>query len=787
MKHLAALLILLILCVYPLSQPAAAADKYHVNDKTGNKILYDDKEAKQISALVAYGWEAFNDNEFQDAEFFFKKALELSPGRPDALYGLSWTYFKTGNDPSAIEGFETLFDKGYRKVECGQALFYLYLRNGQREKAKRYLAYLSKEDQKKYKSHGTKKKGTKKGGTKKKNLYQMAQRPKKAGSTKALDQFFELAKKNEWQDLTRAFNRLSPSLKNRKDVLLVAGWAFYNTANTEKARKIFKDLLKTDSSNQEAAYGLALSCQKLHDETCLASLYKLFPNDKRIKNLYCNHLRRLISDQYLSGLHQKALGTFRLFDSASCPDKTGKITELAAWAAFKGQDYQLSSQLFERLAENGRASSSVYHGLFASYQHMGNEEGAWNLAENLSRSHIPQNRKLAADFYYSKDLAARAARVLGQDSAIYSNTDAPAVEAGYEYTYLDGDKGTSRLRSQELPLVKIDFMPWNKLGLSLGLTNLLLQSGSAGAYPWIGTPLLGTQKSSAKSSVNAIIPHITFDLQDRWRITGHLSTSPIGGQISPIPLFDMTFQKAGHKTRWSIFQRSITRSILSWTGQHDPYTGKDWGRVTETGLSASTSFDLSKDWWLSLKGEYGHLWGKDTWHNTKLLTSLSVGNSFKNTFLSQGSYGIFTTVMHFDRNTNFYTFGHGGYFSPQFFVATGPFCHVTTKQGNRWLLDASLSVAYLDFYEKGSSIYPLSDKLPGSYSGDHSSKIGFSVKFSSGYLLTPHIIGKLRFAVDRSGDYTQYQIGAFLTFFLRPRNGVLNIDLANKFDFFFGD
>ncbi len=774
MRYLVASLsfVVLFLGLLPLSPLIAGTNKNFGQED----IEHINKGAKQVSRLVAYGWDAFNEHEFKDAEFFFKKALEIMPQNPNALYGLSWTYFKTGQDMHALEKFKILLDKGYRKNECGQAIFYLYLRQGQKEKAKRYLGYLPRKDQKRYKSLLSRRKERKK----KSGLHRATNKtPQKTVPSKQLDKFFELAKEKKWQDLVSAFNRLPSSLKYRRDILLVTGWAFYNTGDEKRAEKIFERLLESDSSNEEAAYGLALTCQKLGKEACMVSLYNRFPNSGRIKNLYCLYLGTKLSALYHSEYYQHLLDTFKLFLSASCPDKTGKNTELAAWAALKEQNYQLSARLFEKLMGNGQARDSVYQGLWASYQHIGNESTIWKLAETLSNSTLSTNKKLAADFYYSKDLVARAAHVLGPSHAIYSNADAISLEGAYEYTYLDGDKGTSRLIIQKLPVFSLELLSLDKLRLSMGIANLLLQSGATGDHPWIGTPLLGIQTSSAQTSVDAIVPYLAFDLQDQLRIIGRLSTTPIGGHISSVPIFDLSLKKTGHESMFRIFQNPVTRSILSWTGQQDPYTGKDWGRVLETGASASTSFGLSKNWWLSLKGQYGHLWGKDTLHNTKILAGLSIGSSLKNSHLSQGSYGIFATVMHFDRNTDFYTFGHGGYFSPQFFVATGPFCHATTPEGKKWLLDASLSLAYLDFYEKSSSMYPLSKNLTGSYSSDHSSKIGFSVKFASACLLTSNIIGKLNFTIDRSGDYIQYQGGIFFTFFLKPRKGILKTDLPN--------
>ena len=766
---------------------------YDANKRLLHKII-----SSRTSRLIAYGWDAYNEKKYNDAELIFKRILEIEPDNKKALYGLSWTYFKIGRHEEALQGFQELFNKGYKKKECGEALFYLYLNKGQKQEAKKFLAYLSEEKQAQFKrflakkqekpkrkrSSPPKKKAKAKTKIKARAKKRVKAQPH-AKPTNDLNEYFKLAQARQWKEAINRFNKLSPSLQKRKDVLLVAGWAFFNVGDEKKAKVLFESLLEKEPSKEEVAYGLALSCLRLGDKACISSLAQRFSNSQRITQLFCNDLKEQMAYDYEKGRYKAVIHGYRRFSSFMCQDDNDKLKEFTAWAALKEGDYQLAERLFSSLSQKEEVNSSIYQGLISSYEHLGKEDKAWDLAERLSKSTKTQEQRPAADFFFSKGLASRAAYIWDSEDEPYYNADTLSVEGGYSYTYLDGDKGTSRLRIQEMPLLNLKIQPSQKIRMTLGLSHLLLQSGPAGEHPWLGTPALFNQKSSAKTSIDCYVPYVAFDYQSRWRVTGSLSTTPIGGPVDPVPLFDFSIHKTGHTDGISLFQRGVTRSILSWTGQRDPYTGKEWGRVVETGISAITSFDLKRGWWLSLEGGYGHLWGKNTWHNTRLSAGISAGHSLKNQYFSDASYGLFTTITHFDRNTNFYTFGHGGYFSPQFFLASGPFVHLKTIEGKRWLVDTSASLSYLNFYEKESAFYPTLSSLKGRYSSDQSSKLGFSIKLSSGYLFSPYLMGKLRFNIDRSGDYTQYHVGVLFSFFFEPRKGVLYMDLPDSSSFLY--
>ena len=728
-----------------------------------------------VSQLEVYGWDAFNEHQYDEAEFFFKKALSIAPEYRNAIYGLSWVYFKKNQLNKAILGFKRLFQQDFRKKECGQALFYLYLKKGKGEEAAPYLVFLPAKEQEKYKKtlfaptkHNKKPNRTvaKKSSSKERNL---------------LKRFFRLARLKKWVDTVRVYESMTLPKKDMATVLKVAGWAYYNIGQISKAEKLFKKWLWLQPTNQEAAYALALCCFRLDNYSCVSDIHNRFPDNKKLAHIWCTSTQKYIASLNKTRQYEKLLKVFTQYEGADCKNKNQGIEELAAWSAYKLQDYGKALQLFGNLSNKQNPPISVYQGLVASLERSGQIDKLWKYVSTLADAKEKGKRSLASDFYFRKGFPERAAYVSNRKSATYYNAHSPWFKMGYGYTYIDGDSGTSKLHVHFLPSVSIHFHPKQKLSIEFGATHLMLQSGAMDKVPWLGTPAFSFPKYSSSSIVHAISPHMAIEFQDKWNVIGIIGSTPIGyGKVGPVPLFQVSIKESGSQDRLSLFQRSVARSLLSWVGQKDPYSGKTWGRVVATGFIAKKNINLPKQWWLSIRGGYSHLWGENTWHNNEIIAGISVGKSLKNVYLSNLSYGVFSIIKHFDRNTNYYTFGHGGYFSPQFFLALGPFVHLKTDEGRRWLSDFSGSLTYLNYYEKESAFYPLSSHLKGDYPSNHSSKLGFSIKISTGYLFTSQLMTSMNFAMDRSADFTQYGIGISLTFFLYPRKGLFARDLADR-------
>lgn len=135
--------------------------------------------------------------------------------------------------------------------------------------------------------------------------------------------------------------------------------------------------------------------------------------------------------------------------------------------------------------------------------------------------------------------------------------------------------------------------------------------------------------------------------------------------------------------------------------------GERWGQVMKTGGGMSFSYDRNGT------GFYGdasfHRYrGENVRHNYGI--QLNAGGYMR---LYQGSDssltgGINVNYQDFANNQNFFTFGHGGYFSPQSFLSVS-FPLRYAYEGSRWEVRGNFAPGYQSFDQEGANLYPTSD------------------------------------------------------------------------------
>ncbi len=155
-------------------------------------------------------------------------------------------------------------------------------------------------------------------------------------------------------------------------------------------------------------------------------------------------------------------------------------------------------------------------------------------------------------------------------------------------------------------------------------------------------------------------------------------------------------------------RRSVTESLLSYAGLRDPTTGIYWGGVVSQGGRAEVSLELSPTRWYAF-GAYDWLEGYHVAENRRATGGAGVDV----TLARDDGWGALTVGlaglgMQYDLNLRFFTFGHGGYFSPQQY-ARGNVTVGWRREGRvHWELLAAPGLER--FLEDGAPAFP---DLPG--------------------------------------------------------------------------
>jgi Tfp pilus assembly protein PilF len=214
-------------------------------------------------------------------------------------------------------------------------------------------------------------------------------------------------------------------------------------------------------------------------------------------------------------------------------------------------------------------------------------------------------------------------------------------------------------------------------------------------------------------------------------------------------------------------RRAVVDSLLSYAGVKDPLTGDRWGAVTRSGANIGLAFD-NED--LGFYGDFGFYYYD--------------GENVKGNQMVQANFGAYLRPIHrdqtilqtgvnvgyssFDDNLSKFTYGHGGYFSPQSYVSLAfPINYSEKYKKLSWNAGASLgfqsysvaSAAYfptLAYEQRWLDILAESGGITESrYKSESESGFGMNLGAGMRYELSPALSIGSRISYDTFGDYSE--------------------------------
>ena len=218
-------------------------------------------------------------------------------------------------------------------------------------------------------------------------------------------------------------------------------------------------------------------------------------------------------------------------------------------------------------------------------------------------------------------------------------------------------------------------------------------------------------------------------------------------------------------------RRAVQDSLVSYAGAVDPVTGQFWGAVTRTGGGASFSFERDGSGFYG-DGRYHRYEGTDVRDNEGV--EVNAGGYFLgySDESSRLTFGVNANYQSYDNNQNFFTTGHGGYFSPQSFLSISfpvRYSHRTPTLE----LNGSVTPGYQTYEQDGEPLYPTDaaaqaalDQLRvenrdvrARYDTISETGFGFAAEGSAYYNVLPRtrIGGEINY--NTFGDYNEFKLG----------------------------
>ncbi len=223
----------------------------------------------------------------------------------------------------------------------------------------------------------------------------------------------------------------------------------------------------------------------------------------------------------------------------------------------------------------------------------------------------------------------------------------------------------------------------------------------------------------------------------------------------------------GVRLRLTAERRAMTDSLLSWGGLRDPGQGTVWGGVVRTGGRAQIEF-TSGETNFYIAGGYFTMTGDGVAENSRMEAGAGFQTPIWRSATEELVTGLDLVYFAYDKNLRFFTLGHGGYFSPQSFIAANVPIDWRGRSNNLFYrVGATIGLA--TFTEDRTPIFPNDAGLQGalqaranseadvtaSYPGQTKTGLTGGLRGDIEYMITPQlrIGGALRF--DQAADWSE--------------------------------
>ena len=355
------------------------------------------------------------------------------------------------------------------------------------------------------------------------------------------------------------------------------------------------------------------------------------------------------------------------------------------------------------------------------------------------------------------------------------------VTQGVSIRSNNSESGLSKLTDVETPL-EIN-IPLDESRVALRVTPVSLNAGSVSgdALSRFGSGAqsdgVGSQKAEGVGlSVAIQRPADGFKADLGTTPLGFKYTTATGGISIDRPVSDSSNVRYGV----SVSRRPVTDSVTSFAGTTDKRSGQSWGGVTANGGRGQLSFDDNE------VGAYGYaswhqLLGNHVESNSRSELGSGVYWYLQNATDSKLTVGLSMTGISYANNQDYFTYGHGGYFSPQTFFALGVPVTWAQRTG-RLTYQVKGSVGVQHFEQDSADYFPNDKALQAAsglrYEGQNKTGIGYSVAAAAEYKVASNFLLGANLGLDNAHDYQQLSGALSLRYQFEDISGPMSLPVS---------
>lgn len=542
----------------------------------------------------------------------------------------------------------------------------------------------------------------------------------------------------EGGDLTGAYDTLAPALAQRPDDIQgVSAHARLYTAkgDSAKAFQLYKPLLQRQPNDPQVLLGAADAAVKANDRTFADQALAQFLRLGRYDALTLTEAARIY----------ESIG------------KSGAAEELLRKAVSIEQGEKQRALAMQVTPSAGPSAASA------------------------SRS-VAANDAIPAPAQATLNGDADSSALTGAQSALNRILEKRSgyVSQGLSVTSNNSEAGLGKLTMVEAPLeVNI---PLGDNRVVVRATPVTLNSGSvsADAGSRFGDGSAGAAGSNRETGVGL---SVGFE-RPAEGLKADIGSTPMGFQYTTVAGGVSVDRPLGENPNLryglNISRRPVTDSVTSFAGSTDDRSGLSWGGVTANGGRGQISYDNQTI------GGYGYgSWHKLVGNNVKANSRGEIGGGvywyLNNTENSKLTAGVSVMALSYDNDQNYFTYGHGGYFSPQSFFAIG-IPVMWSQRSERFSYQVKGSVGVQHFKQDGAEYFPDDSAMQAasgqSYDGQSKTGIGYSLSAAGEYRIGGNMFLGGNVGLDNARDYRQLSGALYMRYMLENMTGPMELPVS---------
>jgi predicted Zn-dependent protease len=357
------------------------------------------------------------------------------------------------------------------------------------------------------------------------------------------------------------------------------------------------------------------------------------------------------------------------------------------------------------------------------------------------------------------------------------------ITAGISYLDRSGDAGISAFQARQIPIELR--VPVGYQGHFFAIADLI--DADAGVLPAdeAAAARFGSVQAGGPDSLAAIADGLRQDAQGidlglGWqseRLRVDLGSTPIGFPVrNTVGGLRWEDRYGAYRYGLNLSRRAIGGSLLAYAGARDPVTGRVWGGVLRSGIDGRLSRDFGR-LGSSLSLGAHRLSGENVLDNEQLSLRAAVDWPFIRQDHRRLNLGLAFSAWHYAENLGEYSFGHGGYYSPQRYLSLAlPLEWSGRWQRLAWRASGAVAVSSTD--TDAQVFHPTDAALQAAaaaqalnpvfgaavYGGGSGGGSSYSLRGSLEYRASPHWFLGANVEIDRSEFYTPNFFNLYLRY-----------------------